>query len=53
VPLPAERKAVEVRRRLADTAKAKDLIGFETCVSLEDGLSRLVSWLDEFGYSVR
>jgi UDP-glucose 4-epimerase len=53
VPLPAERRAVEVQRRLADTAKAKDVIGFETCVGLEEGLSRLVSWLDAFGDTVR
>ena len=37
VPLPAERKAVEVLRRLADTAKAKELVGFETCVASRGG----------------
>ena len=53
MPLPAERKAVEVRRRLADTAKAKELIDFEACVGLEEGLSRLVRWLDAFADTVR
>jgi UDP-glucose 4-epimerase len=45
VPLPEERKAVEVRRRLADTRQARDQIGFEAAVRLEDGLARLVEWL--------
>jgi UDP-glucose 4-epimerase len=53
VPLPAERKAVEVRRRLADTSKAKRQLGFEAQVSLEEGLRRLVRWLDENIASVR
>jgi UDP-glucose 4-epimerase len=53
VPLPAERKAVEVRRRLADASKARNLLGFETRISLEDGLARLVRWLDEFAHTVR
>ena len=47
LPLPAERKAVEVRRRLADTSKARRLLGFEAQVPLEEGLRRLVRWLDE------
>ena len=46
VPLPAERKAVEVRRRLADTAKAREQLSFEARVGLEEGLARLVRWLD-------
>jgi UDP-glucose 4-epimerase len=46
VPLPSERKAVEVRRRLADTRKAKELLGFEARLGLEEGLARLVRWLD-------
>lgn len=39
-----ERKVNPVPRRLADTSKAKRLLGFETCVSLEEGLRRLVEW---------
>jgi UDP-glucose 4-epimerase len=49
VPLPAERKAVEVRRRLADTSKADRLLGFRAAVPLDEGLRRLVAWLDAGG----
>lgn len=47
VPLPEGRKAVEVTRRLADTSKAEELLGFRARVSFSEGMSRLVSWLDE------
>lgn len=53
VPLPAERKAVEVRRRLADTGKAREMLGFEARIGLEQGLSRLVRWLDAYADTVR
>jgi UDP-glucose 4-epimerase len=43
----AERKVNPVQRRLADIDKAKLLLGFESEVSLEEGLSRLVSWWRE------
>jgi UDP-glucose 4-epimerase len=39
-----QRKVNAVSRRLADTSKAKALIGFEAEVQLEDGLSRLIEW---------
>lgn len=39
-----ERKVNAVPRRLADTSKARDLLGFEAEVDLEEGLSRLVDW---------
>jgi UDP-glucose 4-epimerase len=39
-----ERTVNNVRRRLADTTKARHLLGFEARVSLEDGLRRLVDW---------
>jgi UDP-glucose 4-epimerase len=39
-----ERKVNPVARRLADVSKAKNLISFETKVSLESGLEKLVSW---------
>ncbi|HTO02169.1 MAG TPA: NAD-dependent epimerase/dehydratase family protein [Opitutus sp.] len=38
------RKATPVFRRLADTKKAERLLGFRADVSIEEGLSRLVSW---------
>jgi UDP-glucose 4-epimerase len=33
-----------VTRRLADTALARDGLGFEAEVGLEEGLTRLVEW---------
>jgi len=39
-----ERKVNAVPRRLADYGKAEQLLGFRTQVSLEEGLSRLVTW---------
>ena len=51
VPLPKERKNVEVTRRLADTSKAAALIGFKAEISLMEGLKGLVWWLDQtFNY---
>ena len=38
------RKVNAVPRRLADTALANQMIGFQARVSLEDGLRRLVAW---------
>lgn len=46
VPLPEERQKVEVFRRLASTEKAEKLLGFKAEVELEDGLRKLVAWLD-------
>lgn len=42
-----ERKTNPVQRRLADITKAKELLGFEAEVALEEGLTRLVSWWKE------
>jgi UDP-glucose 4-epimerase len=39
-----ERKVNPVPRRLADTERARALLGFETRVRLEEGLARLVDW---------
>jgi len=38
------RKVNPVSRRLADTSKAKQLIGFESTIGIEEGLRRLVAW---------
>ncbi len=38
------RKVNPVQRRLADTEKARRLIGFETTIPLDKGLERLVAW---------
>ncbi len=45
IPIPAERKKVEVRRRLADVSKARDLLGFEAKVPLMQGLEKLIKWI--------
>ncbi|MBW4619769.1 MAG: NAD-dependent epimerase/dehydratase family protein [Cyanosarcina radialis HA8281-LM2] len=42
-----ERKVNPVQRRLSDVKKAKELLGFEAEVSLEEGLRRLVKWWSE------
>jgi len=47
VPLPEQRKKVEVTRRLADVSKAKRLIHFEAAIPLKEGLRDLVKWLDK------
>lgn len=39
-----ERKVNPVPRRLADMSKTKQLLGFQTTVSLEEGLRRVVEW---------
>ena len=39
-----ERKVNAVSRRLADTSRARELIGFEAEIGLEDGLRALVDW---------
>ncbi len=39
-----ERKVNAVSRRLADIDKAKNVLGFEAQVELEEGLQRLVAW---------
>lgn len=40
----AERKVNPVPRRLADVSSAKEKLGFETTIGLEEGLRRLVEW---------
>jgi UDP-glucose 4-epimerase len=42
--LGPQRTVNKVSRRLADTSKARDILGFEAQVSLEEGLVRLVDW---------
>ncbi len=39
-----ERKVNPVQRRLADTDKAYQLLGFQATVPLDEGLERLVGW---------
>lgn len=44
--VPEARKKVEVMRRLADVSKAKETINFEAQINLENGLRKLVHWLE-------
>jgi UDP-glucose 4-epimerase len=37
----------ETRRRVPDTRQARDLLGFETEVTLEEGLQRTIDWFRE------
>lgn len=39
-----ERKVNAVSRRLADTSRARERLGFEATISLEQGLRQLVDW---------
>ena len=34
----------DVRHRIPDTTKARELLGFEAKVSLDDGLTRTIEW---------
>jgi UDP-glucose 4-epimerase len=42
-----ERSVNPVPRRLADTRKAEELLGFRAKVSVDEGLRRLISWRNE------
>lgn len=42
---PAPAFTYDIRRRIPDTGKAKDLLGFESEVSLDEGLREVVEWL--------
>jgi nucleoside-diphosphate-sugar epimerase len=39
-----ERAVNKVSRRLADTSRARDILGFEATVDIEQGLTELVNW---------
>jgi UDP-glucose 4-epimerase len=43
-PVHAEARAGDVRDSLADISKAKQLLGYEPAVDLEEGLRRTVDW---------
>ena len=48
-----ERKVNPVSRRLADIAKAEDMLGFKATVDLEEGLQRLVAWWRENRHNIQ
>ena len=35
----------DIRRRIPDASKAKEILGFEAEVKLDDGLREVVAWL--------
>ncbi len=39
-------RAGDIRHCFADTTRARDLLGFEPAMALDDGLDELVGWLD-------
>ena len=43
-PVHVEQRPGEVRRLVADTAKAKKLVGWQPQYKLEDGLRELIDW---------
>lgn len=47
IPIPQDRTKIEVQRRKADVSKAKKRLGFQASISLQEGLKRLVDWLDK------
>ena len=48
-----ERKVNPVSRRLADIAKAEDMLGFKASVDLQEGLQRLVAWWRENRHNIQ
>lgn len=43
----------EIRRVIADTTKARELLGWTPQVSLEEGLKRTIAWVRDVGYHAR
>ena len=39
----------ETRRRIPDTARAREILGFEAAIPLEEGLSRTIRWFEAEG----
>jgi dTDP-L-rhamnose 4-epimerase len=44
---PGQYRAGDIRHCFADTTLAKELLGFEASVTLEDGMAALVAWLGD------
>jgi dTDP-L-rhamnose 4-epimerase len=44
---PGQYRAGDIRHCFADTTRANELLGFETSVTLEDGMAAIVEWLRE------
>ncbi len=48
-PIHTESRPGEVKRLIANAAKAKEFLGWEATHDLKDGLSRFVQWYKEYG----
>ena len=52
-PVNVEPRIGEVKRLIADATKAKNLLGWESKVSLEEGLVRFIQWYKNYGFEQR
>lgn len=52
-PVHVEPRIGEVERLISDATKAKDLLGWEPKVSLEEGLTKFVQWYKDYGFEER
>jgi dTDP-L-rhamnose 4-epimerase len=43
----AQYRAGDIRHCYADTTRARELLGFEAAVELEDGMANLIDWLGD------
>ncbi len=48
VPVSEDRKKVEVRRRLADVAKAKEMLAWQPKITFEEGIRESFNWYKDF-----
>jgi UDP-glucose 4-epimerase len=52
-PIHVEPRIGEVKRLIADTAKAQKLLGWESKYNFEDGLKEFVQWYKDYGFEQR
>lgn len=52
-PVHLEPRIGEVKRLIADTTKAKELLGWESKCSLDDGLKEYIKWYKNYGFEER
>lgn len=52
-PVHVEPRIGEVKRLIADTSRAKELLGWETSNGLERGLAEFINWYKNYGFEER
>lgn len=52
-PVHTEPRIGEVQRLIADASRAKNILGWNPTVTLDDGLGRFVAWYKRFGMEDR